>query len=126
MRRLGVLWELARIAQLELGEDVEHRSAAPGDQQLRDDAAEECALGFGHPLCASNGGLAGPYYASPAMGGFEAMVTCAANANANQALSLKDAVQNNDRVSEDLINAAASWSSSMGGMGISLGAELNN
>ena len=54
------------------------------------------------------------------------MVTCAANANANQALSLKDAVQNNDRVSEDLINAAASWSSSMGGMGISLGAELNN
>jgi hypothetical protein len=60
------------------------------------------------------------------MGGFEAMVTCAANANANQALSLKDAVQNNDRVSEDLINAAASWSSSMGGMGISLGAELNN
>ena len=54
------------------------------------------------------------------------MVTGAPNANANQALSLKDAVQDNEKVSEDLIIAAASWSSSMGGMGIPLGAELNN
>ncbi len=51
------------------------------------------------------------------------MVTYAANANANQALSLKDAVQNNDQVSEDLISAAPSRSSSMGGMGMPLGAE---
>lgn len=60
------------------------------------------------------------------MGGVKAMVTCAPNANASQALSLKDAVQYNEKVSKDLINAAASWSSSMGGMDISLSAEFNN
>ena len=53
------------------------------------------------------------------------MVTQAPNANANQPLSLKDAVQNNDKVSEDLIDAAASWSNSMGGADISLGAKYS-
>ena len=65
-------------------------------------------------------------YASPSMGGLKAMVTYAPNAVANQAVSLKDAVNNSDTESEDLINAAASWSSSMGGADISLGAGLNN
>ena len=65
-------------------------------------------------------------FASPSMGGLKAMVTYAPNATANQAISLKDAVNNSGNDQEDLINAAASWSSSMGGSDISLGAGLNN
>ena len=61
-------------------------------------------------------------YATPSMGGLSAMVTYAPNGGANQATNLKAASTD----VEDLINAAATWSSSMGGADISLGAGLND
>ncbi len=61
-------------------------------------------------------------YATPSMGGLSAMVTYAPNGGANQATSLKAASTN----VEDIINAAVTWSSSMGGADISLGAGLND
>ena len=59
-------------------------------------------------------------YATPTMGGFSAMVTFVPNTSATQTQGLKDAAEDEDAF-ENRIDAAASWSSSMGGADINLG-----
>ena len=65
-------------------------------------------------------------YAIPGVGGLNAMVTYAPNAISNQSVGLKDAVKNSGKDSTDLINAAATWSTAMGGMSATFGAGINN